>query len=45
MSNCPNCKVRLSCGCQKRIASNKTQVCTSCITAYEVKLKQQPKKP
>jgi PIN domain nuclease of toxin-antitoxin system len=44
MANCPNCKARLSCGCQKRVASNKAQVCASCITAYELKLKQQPKK-
>jgi len=44
MAACPNCKKALSCGCQKRVASNKTQVCTNCITAYEVKLKQQPKK-
>ncbi len=45
MANCPNCKTRLSCGCQRRTASNKTQVCSNCIAAYEVKLKQQqPKK-
>ena len=44
MANCPNCKIRLSCGCQRRTASDKTQVCINCITAYEVKLKQQPKK-
>lgn len=40
MANCPNCKRKLSCGCQKRVTSNKTQVCTNCIAAYELKLKQ-----
>lgn len=41
--NCQNCGTTLSCGCQKRIASNKKEVCSSCITSYEnniVKLKQ-----
>ena len=32
---CPNCKIHLSCGCHKRIASDGTQVCTNCITQYE----------
>jgi len=45
MANCPNCKIRLSCGCQRRTATDKAIVCTNCITAYEVKIKQQPKKP
>jgi len=39
--NCPNCSTTLSCGCQKRTASDGKQVCSSCIQAYESKLKQQ----
>jgi len=35
---CPNCNNTLSCGCQKRVASNGAQVCTSCIASYEVKI-------
>lgn len=34
MSACPNCKSRLSCGCQKRTAKDGKQVCTNCITQY-----------
>ena len=37
-STCPNCKTRLSCGCQKRTASNKQTVCTNCVVAYEAKV-------
>ena len=40
MAKCSNCNRNLSCGCQKRVASNKAQVCTNCISAYEMKLKQ-----
>lgn len=36
---CPNCKTKLSCGCQKRTASNGATVCTSCLPAYEAQLK------
>ncbi len=32
---CPNCKARLSCGCQLKVASDKARVCTQCISAYE----------
>jgi hypothetical protein len=35
MATCSNCKKSLSCGCQKRKASNGTMVCTNCISAYE----------
>lgn len=35
---CMNCKAKLSCGCQKRTASNGASVCTNCITAYETAL-------
>lgn len=39
--NCPNCGTRLSCGCQRRTASNNAQVCSTCINNYEAKLKEQ----
>ena len=39
MSACSNCKTRLSCGCQRRTASNGQQVCSNCIANYEAKLK------
>lgn len=39
-SFCPNCKKKLTCGCQKKKASNGNVVCVSCITQYETKLKQ-----
>ena len=38
MATCSNCEKFLSCGCQKRKASNGTSVCASCITTYESKL-------
>ena len=40
-SKCTHCGKRLSCGCQRRIASDKRQVCSSCIASYEAKLKQE----
>lgn len=45
MSQCPNCKSQLSCGCQRRTASDGTSVCSSCLSAYESKLQNaaQPK--
>lgn len=36
---CPNCKTRLSCGCQQRKATNGTTVCTTCFSSYEAALK------
>jgi hypothetical protein len=39
MSTCSNCKAKLSCGCQKRKASDGQQVCSNCITKYETGLK------
>jgi len=36
--NCPNCRAAITCGCQKRVASNGAQVCSSCIQAYEQQL-------
>jgi hypothetical protein len=42
MSTCPNCKSKLTCGCQKRTASNGTSVCSTCISQYEASLKVKP---
>jgi hypothetical protein len=39
MSVCANCKTKLSCGCQRRKASNGQQVCSNCIGKYEAQLK------
>jgi hypothetical protein len=38
--NCLNCNSKITCGCQKRIASNGKQVCVNCLTSYENKLKE-----
>jgi hypothetical protein len=38
---CQNCNAQLSCGCQKKTASDGKQVCSSCLQAYEDKLKEQ----
>lgn len=35
---CPNCKTKLSCGCQQRTASNRATVCSNCISSYEIHL-------
>lgn len=35
---CPNCGAVLSCGCQKRVASNGALCCDQCIQSYEQKL-------
>ena len=35
MSQCSNCNQTLTCGCQKRNASNGVQVCTNCLSSYE----------
>jgi len=37
--NCPNCGKRITCGCQKKVASDGKQVCTMCKTTYEQSLK------
>jgi len=34
MATCPNCKSKLSCGCQKKTAADGTQVCANCISKY-----------
>jgi hypothetical protein len=36
--NCNNCNARMSCGCQKRKASDGTSCCSSCLAFYEKKL-------
>jgi hypothetical protein len=35
---CPNCKTHLSCGCQKRTASDGKQVCNNCLVQYEAEI-------
>jgi hypothetical protein len=35
---CDNCKTHLSCGCQKRIASDGASCCENCIVTYEANL-------
>lgn len=40
MSKCPNCGNTLSCGCQRKKASDGNTVCRSCVNAYEMKLKE-----
>lgn len=44
-ATCPNCKSKLSCGCQKRTASDGATVCTICKASYEAKLKNIVKSP
>jgi len=39
MSACPNCKATLSCGCQKKKATNGVFVCKNCIQSYENSIK------
>lgn len=34
-SLCPNCGTKLTCGCQRRSASNGASVCSNCISSYE----------
>lgn len=41
--NCQNCATVITCGCQKRVASDGRQVCSSCIQQYENKLNSQKK--
>jgi len=37
--NCLNCGSKLTCGCQKKTASDGKQVCSSCLQNYETSLK------
>lgn len=41
MSKCSNCNKSLNCGCQKRIASDGKNCCTSCLVQYEANLNSQ----
>lgn len=38
MSQCPNCGATITCGCQRRNASDGASVCTNCIAIYEKQL-------
>lgn len=38
MAICPNCKSKLSCGCQKRTAVDGKQVCSNCMASYQKNL-------
>ncbi len=40
MATCSNCKASMSCGCQRRTASDGKSVCSRCLTTYESSLKQ-----
>lgn len=40
-SYCTNCSSKITCGCQKRLASNGVYVCSKCVAAYEENLKKQ----
>jgi hypothetical protein len=33
--NCNNCNARLSCGCQKKTASDGKSCCANCLSLYE----------
>jgi hypothetical protein len=38
MSHCSNCQKPISCGCQRRTASNGKSCCSSCISQVEASL-------
>lgn len=35
---CPNCSSKITCGCQRRTASDGKSVCSNCVALYEKKL-------
>lgn len=37
-TTCQNCGATLSCGCQKRTASNGTSACSACVSALNAKI-------
>lgn len=39
MSQCTNCKAKLTCGCQRRTATDGTACCSNCVVSYNAKLK------
>lgn len=43
MSNCLNCKIKLSCSCKKRKAINGTSCCTVCVRRYDAQYSAQQK--
>jgi len=45
MAKCNNCGTSLSCGCHVRVALDKQQCCTSCVSAYNQKLTQPKVQP
>jgi len=45
MKLCNNCGVQLSCGCQRRTASNGHSCCEACIVSYEAQLNPPPPAP
>jgi hypothetical protein len=38
MRTCTNCGTQITCGCQDRIASNGSKVCSTCLALYEQQL-------
>lgn len=38
MQQCNNCKTPLGCTCAKRIASDGTSCCATCVATYEAKI-------
>jgi hypothetical protein len=38
MGYCPNCKSRLTCGCQKRKATDGTSACENCVVKKNTEL-------
>jgi hypothetical protein len=38
MDTCPNCNAFISCGCQRRTATDGKAVCTNCLEEYEQQL-------
>jgi len=41
MLQCSNCGAQLTCGCQKKIATDGRSVCANCVNAYNAKIHQQ----
>jgi hypothetical protein len=39
MPQCQNCKARLNCACQIRVASDGKSCCSSCVSTYEYTVK------
>lgn len=45
MARCGNCSATITCGCQKRTASDGKSCCNNCIANYERKIKAPPPQP